>query len=499
MEGKKPDFFEQNDAKVNKRMTKILLWMTLVFPALFALTAAGIFWIDYSALAWLSCVGVFCTVGPFVLQKLGVPVKVMKYVGVLAVSIIVMLLGMNSAVGIYMTYAIALLFSCMYYDKKFTIKIAVLTYIMLGISTWFRVKDAVANGNAAPNLEFIPYMLGLTIEFVLMSCVFISVASGSHKLLENLHSSEQVGELMEKCSGVSESLVGMMNTLAEDMTESEKTTDTIVTSAKETLANCSQSMDHVSSMQNTTNEMVEATALIDSRASEMLNISDDICRRMDGYVGKMNSAVDSMREIEVSAGMTNDSIKSLEEVIGGITAFVKEVTNIAEQTNILAINASIEASRAGASGKGFAVVAGEIRTLAERSKESSESVSMTVEKVLEMLNEVKKSNAQNLSSVDSGISGITAAREAAAELERLQADSRSKTEQIAESSKQTGERSRQVNDMAQQMRDLVQTSYTEASSIVEEAGGQKKITSATVKTFENVKLMADELYTLSKM
>ena len=44
------DFFEQNDAKVNKRMTKVLMWMTLVFPALFVLTAAGVFWIKYDAL-----------------------------------------------------------------------------------------------------------------------------------------------------------------------------------------------------------------------------------------------------------------------------------------------------------------------------------------------------------------------------------------------------------------------------------------------------------------
>ena len=98
---KSMDFFEQNDAKVNKRMTKVLIWMTLVFPALFALTAAGVFWIKYNDLIRLSIIGCFCTVGPFVMQKLGVPVKVMKYVGVLAVGFIIMMLGINSSVGIY--------------------------------------------------------------------------------------------------------------------------------------------------------------------------------------------------------------------------------------------------------------------------------------------------------------------------------------------------------------------------------------------------------------
>lgn len=496
---KHTDFFEQNDAKVNKRMTKVLLWMTLVFPALFGLNAAGIFKINYGSLALLSCIGVFCTVGPFVLQKLGVPVKVMKYVGVLAVGFIVMLLGMNSSVGIYMTYGLALLFSCMYYDKKFTIKISIITYLMLAVSIWFRIEDAIENNNAYPGMSYIPHMMGYTMEFVVMSCVFISVAGGSHKLLENLHGSEQVSELMGKCGSVSESLVGMMNDLAEDMAESGRATDAIVTSAKDTLNNCAQSMEHVSSMQDTINEMVDEAALIDSKTAEMLDISDDICRRMESYVEQMNSAVDSMREIETSADMTNDSIMSLEKVIGEITAFVKEITNIAEQTNILAINASIESSRAGEFGKGFSVVAGEIRVLAERSKVSSNSVSKTVEKVLKMLNEVKSSNERNLSSVDSGIAGISAAKEAAEELGQLQADSRSKTEQIATSGKQTGEHSRRIHQMAQQMEELVQTSYSEANAIVEETNGQKKITAATAQTFGSVKNMADELYSLSKM
>ncbi|MDE7288686.1 MAG: hypothetical protein K2N71_04160 [Oscillospiraceae bacterium] len=496
---KSMDFFEQNDAKVNKRMTKVLIWMTLVFPALFALTAAGVFWIKYNDLIKLSIIGWFCTIGPFVLQKLGTPVKVMKYVGVLAVGFIIMMLGINSSVGIYITYGMAQLFSCMYFDKKFTIKISVITYIFLVIAIYFRVIDAVENGNAAPNLTFVPYMIGFTIEHVLMSCVFISVAGASRKILENLHSSEQVGEIMEKCGNVSEGLVNMMNKLADDMSETQRATESIVSSANDTLENCSVSMSHVSSMQGTVNEMVEATSSIDEKAGEMMGISDDISSRMESYVEQMNGAVESMREIEASANMTEHSIQNLENVIAKITSFVEEISEITLQTDILAINASIESAHAGENGRGFGVVAEEIRTLAERSKLSSISIAEIVENVLKMLNEVKDSNSQNLNSVNAGIKQISGARKAAQELGQLQADSRDKTEQIAQNSKLTGERSKQVHEMAQQMEELVQSSYSKANTIVEETDNQKKITAATSETFDSVKNIAEELLELSRI
>lgn len=492
------DFFEQNNLKVCRRLAKVLLWITLVFPVLFLATAAGAFQIQYKDLAVLSVIGCICTIGPTILQKIGIPVEIMKYVSVLAVGFVVMLLGGNSAIGIYMTYGLAMLFSCMFYDRKFTLRIAIISYFFLIASLYLRSLN-VRQIEYPTNMEwFITRSMGFTIEQVIMGVVFVNIAGASRALLENLHSAEQVAAVVETCGKVSSELVSMTEQLAENMKESRRANRSIVNSAEDTTEDCNRSLLHVNSMNDSVGEMVKSIATIDERTKEMLEISDDIWRRMESYVEIMDYAVESMRDIEKKANLTGESVQNLEKVIAEISAFAGEISEITAQTNMLALNASIEAARAGEQGKGFSVVAEEIRVLAEHSKSASTSIKTVVDNVLAMLDGVKQSNAQNLISVDAGISHISNARQEAKELGKLQADSRGKTEQIATNSEQTNQHSLQVREMAEQMADLVQNSLNRADSIVDEATNQEKITDMTEQTFSNVEQIAKELYELSQ-
>lgn len=492
------DFFEENTQKVCKRLAKVLLWMTLVFPVLFLATAAGVFQIRYGDLAVLSAIGCVCTIGPTFLQKMGTPASVMKYVSVLAVGFIVMLLGGNSAVGIYMTYGLAMLFSCMFYDRKFTLRIAVVSYFFLIVSLFLRSQN-VQQIEYATNMEwFFTRSVGFTIEQVVMAVVFVNIAGASRSLLESLHSAEQVAAVVETCGKVSSELVSMTEQLAGNMQESRRANQSIVDSAQDTTEDCNRSLRHVNSMQDSVREMVKSIGMIDERTKEMLEISDDIWKRMEGYVELMDYAVESMREIEKTAHLTEESVHDLENVIAEISAFAGEISDITAQTNMLALNASIEAARAGDQGKGFSVVAEEIRILAEHSKKASTSITSVVNNVLVMLDGVKQSNGQNLVSVDVGITQISSARQEAKELGQLQADSRGKTEQIAQNSVQTNQHSHQVRVMAEEMADLVQNSLNRADSIVEEANHQEKITDMTGQTFSSVEQIAKELYEISQ-
>lgn len=492
------DFFEKNDEKVCESLANVLKWMTLVFPVLFLATALGVFQIQYKDLAVLTPIGCVCTLGPWIARRAGVPARIMKYVSVLAVGLVVMLLGGNSAIGIYMTYGLAMLFSCMFFDKQFTKKIAICSYIFLVISLYLRSQN-VKQIEYPTNMEwFLTRTVGFTIEQIVMSVVFINVAGASRKILENLHSTEQIASVVEKCEEASAKLVTMVDELAEGMEESGRVNQAIVGSAQDTTEDCRKSLRHVNSMQESVAEMVQAVGSIDDRTGEMLQISDDIWKKMEGYVKIMEQAVDSMKEIEAAANMTGTSIQNLENGISEISAFAEQISEITAQTNLLALNASIEAARAGEQGKGFSVVADEVRVLAVRSKDSSNAVSSVVDTVTSLLNGVKQSNIQNLNSVEEGIKQISGARMEAERLGQLQADSRQKTEQIAKHSGKTRQHSKEVQEMAEQMEELVQDSLSRADSIVEEADNQKKITNMTGEVFERVENIAKDLLELSK-
>lgn len=493
------NFFEQNDASVCDNLTRILRWMTLVFPVLFLATMVGIFQIPYGDLAVLSAVGCVCTLGPSAAKKAGMPVRTMKYVSVLAIELIIMLLGGNWTIGIYMTYGLAMLFSCMFFDKKFTTQIAVVSYFFLVASLFMRSRG-VPQIEYETNMEwFLTRTVGFTIEQIVMSIVFINVAGTSRKLLEKLYSTEQVTSVVEKCEAASMELVTMVDELAANMQESIQANETIISSAQETSEDCGKSLKHVSSMQESVVEMVQSVGTIDDATNEMLSIAEDISGRIHGYVKVMDQTVDSMRDIETAANMTDESIGNLEQGINEISGLAAEISDITDQTNLLALNASIEAARAGEQGRGFSVVAEEVRKLAENSKQLSDSIASVVSKILEMLGGVKRSNEHNLASVGAGIAQISNARQEAEEIGHLQDDSRVKIEQIVHNSEQTRQSSRIVSDMALQMEELVQSSQALADEIVEEANNQGRITNMTGETFSRVEHIAKDLLELSHL
>jgi len=126
----------------------------------------------------------------------------------------------------------------------------------------------------------------------------------------------------------------------------------------------------------------------------------------------VNEAVETIQELAGSLSNASNVIRGLEEDSDSIGSVLAVIQGIAEQTNLLALNAAIEAARAGEQGRGFAVVADEVRTLASRTQVATEEIKTIIEQLQTRSKEAVAVMAKGCENANSGVEKATAAGKA---------------------------------------------------------------------------------------
>jgi methyl-accepting chemotaxis protein len=244
-----------------------------------------------------------------------------------------------------------------------------------------------------------------------------------------------VAELKEHSRSVNEATaeLGAASASISDGTDKQSDAAAGISSAVEELAvSVSQVADHAR----------EARELSASAG----DLSAEGKRTMDDVVGEVSGIADSVR---ASSGV----VESLGQKSTNMRQIVKVIGDVAEQTNLLALNAAIEAARAGEQGRGFAVVADEVRKLAERTATSTREIGAMIESIYEGTRQAVSSMEASVGRVDGGV-GL--AQAAGARIGALSDNARSAATAVAEISAAIEQQRGASNDIARHVERIAQ-------------------------------------------
>ncbi|MBB2896848.1 methyl-accepting chemotaxis protein [Pseudomonas sp. AS2.8] len=192
---------------------------------------------------------------------------------------------------------------------------------------------------------------------------------------------DELGQLLTAFGQMQDKLRGMIQGIKQGTDHLVAASHSISANSQQLSAAAQEQSSAASSMAATVEELTVSINHVSDNAGEAHDLSSQSCRLAQDGGQTIQASVDSMRSIAGTVQSSATRIGELGEHSERVSSIVSVIKGIADQTNLLALNAAIEAARAGEQGRGFAVVADEVRQLAQRTTNSTQEIAAMIEKI----------------------------------------------------------------------------------------------------------------------
>ena len=309
-----------------------------------------------------------------------------------------------------------------------------------------------------------------------VSAALEEIASGEGDLTQRREpkSDDEIGQLAANFNR----FVGNMHTMVIKLSEVSAALGNqarqTASQAEERSARIQMQQDEINMVATAVNEMAAATQEIAGNADHTAQNSSEAVGACEHGTGQVTQTQSSIQNLAQEVQIATNVILELEEHGNSINAILSNIQGIAEQTNLLALNAAIEAARAGEQGRGFAVVADEVRVLSQRTHGSTQEIQQTIEllqgttgKAVNIMNDSRTLAETSVDDANSAAASLTQIHAAVERISDMATQIASAAEEQASVTSEITRNTEGIRDVSNELADEAHQAAEQAAQLSE--------------------------------
>jgi len=324
----------------------------------------------------------------------------------------------------------------------------------------------------------VPPLLVRPINAIRQSLHDISQGNGDLTARIRLDQTDELGQLVQNFNGFMDKLQNLIKQIQSTAVNVADDTAKLQDNARTSKEAIDHQGDALTMVATAVTEMASAIQEVARNTTETADEAKKANVRSEDGQRIVHQTITQIQQLSSQVQSAASVITHVEEEAGKVTSVIDVIRGIAEQTNLLALNAAIEAARAGEQGRGFAVVADEVRTLASRTQESTQDIQTMLQRLQQGVKEAVTAMNTSCDSARTTVETTEGAGKTLDEIKDAVSNITRMAIQIAAAAEEQSEVTEDINRNLEQINHYSDETATLANSTLESSGSLAALTTS---------------------